>query len=121
MPILRGFLTLLLFLMLGEFLRFVFQWPISGGVIGMMLLTAWLMVSGGANESLTTASQSLISILILLIMPGVVGVFFLGSRFEGQWLAIGTALVAGTFLSVLTTLLTMRVLVRSTQTEARHD
>lgn len=121
MPALRGFLTLLLFLMFGELLRFVFQWPISGGVIGMMLLTVWLMASGGASDALATTSQQLISILILLIMPGVVGVFFLGNRFDGQWLAVGAALVAGTFLSVLTTLLLLRLLVKNKPPERSHD
>lgn len=111
MPILRGFLTLLLFLMLGESLRFTFSWPVSGGVIGMLFLTAWLMLTGGPNDSVTNASQQLISLLILLIMPGVVGVFFLGDRFEGQWSAVVIALIAGTFLSVLTTLLLLRQLV----------
>ena len=39
MPLLRGFLTLLLFLILGELLRYLCNWPVSGGVAGMMLLT----------------------------------------------------------------------------------
>ncbi|MDX1756145.1 MAG: CidA/LrgA family protein [Marinobacter sp.] len=121
MPVLRGFLTLLLFLVMGESLRFVFGWPVSGGVIGMLLLTGWLMLSGGAGEALAGASQQLISILILLIMPGVVGVFFLGGRFDGQWTAVVVALVTGTFLSVLTTLLLLRGLVSKRSSENSHD
>ncbi|SFM35759.1 CidA/LrgA family protein [Marinobacter zhejiangensis] len=120
MPLLRGFLTLLLFLILGEAMRLLFLLPISGGIIGMLLLTFWAMVSGGISEDLALASQKLIAILILLIMPGVVGVFFLGGHFDGQWLAITLALLAGTFLSVLTTLLILRVQVRPDQ-EASHD
>ncbi len=121
MPMLRGFLTLLLFLILGEGLRFVFNWPVSGGVIGMLLLTSWLMLTGGASDALANASQQLISILILLIMPGVVGVFFLGDRFDGQWIAVVVGLIAGTFLSVLTTLLVLRSLVSNQPAGGRRD
>lgn len=121
MPLLRGFLTLLLFLMLGEALRLLFQLPVSGGIIGMLLLTIWAMATGGINEDVALASQALIAILILLIMPGVVGVFFLGSHFDGHWIAIACALVGGTFLSVLTTLLLLRVQVPKRVEDADHD
>ncbi len=59
-------------------------------------------------SSLARASQGLISVLVLLIMPGVVGVFFTADQFSGQWLAVAAALLVGTFLSVLTTLLLMK-------------
>lgn len=121
MPILRGFLILLGFLMLGESIRFVLNWPISGGVTGMLLITCWLMVSGTINDDVAGASQQLISMLILLIMPGVVSVFFIGNQFSGQWLAIGVALILGTFLSVLTTLLLMRYLAPGTSAEAADE
>lgn len=108
MPLLRGFLQLTTFLAIGESLRFLLGWPVSGGVAGMLLLTLWLMLTGQVGDGLAQASQSLISVLVLLIMPGVVGVFFLGDRFAGQWFAIGLALVLGTLLSVLTTLILIR-------------
>ena len=40
----------------------------------------------------------------MLIMPGVVGVFFIIGELAGQWSAILIALVIGTLLSVFTTL-----------------
>lgn len=104
---LRGFLTLTVFLLLGESLVFLLGWPISGGVSGMILLTSWLMLTGNISEELAVASRTLISVLILLIMPGVVGVFFLGGQFAGEWTAVTLALVLGTFLSVLTTFMLM--------------
>ncbi|MBO6850584.1 MAG: CidA/LrgA family protein [Marinobacter sp.] len=104
MVMLRGFLVLSAFFVFGELLRLLLALPISGGVLGMILLTVVLMARGTVSDSLAAASESLISVLVLLIMPGVVGVFFLGDAFDGQWLAVGVALVVGTFLSVLTTL-----------------
>jgi putative effector of murein hydrolase LrgA (UPF0299 family) len=112
MSMLRGFLILVLFFVLGEAVRLVFLLPISGGVLGMILMTATLMLKGSVSDDLATASQGLISVLVLLIMPGVVGVFFSADQFSGQWLAVGAALLIGTFLSVLTTLLLLTSLVR---------
>ena len=120
MSMLRGFLTLVLCFMLGEALRLVFLIPVSGGVLGMILMTITLMLKGSVSDDLATASQGLISVLVLLIMPGVVGVFFSADQFSGQWLAVAGALLVGTFLSVLTTLL-MASLVRAGQRRASDD
>ena len=54
------------------------------------------------------ASRGLISVLVLLISPGVVGVFFIADRFAGHWLSVVVALVAGTLLSSVTTLWLMK-------------
>lgn len=108
MAMLRGFLILSVFFIAGETLRVLLALPVSGGVIGMILLTVLLMGRGAISDSLAGASQALISVLVLLIMPGVVGVFFVADEFAGQWLAVGIALVLGTLLSVLTTLWLMR-------------
>jgi len=121
MVMLRGFLVLSVFFLLGEASRIVFALPVSGGVIGMILLTFTLMVRGNISDSLAQASQALISVLVLLIMPGVVGIFFQAGEFSGQWLAIGSALVVGTLLSVLTTLWLLRHFVTDSQKGASHD
>ena len=118
---LRGFLILVLFFLLGETLRLAFALPVSGGVLGMILITLTLMVQGRVSQDLTTASQGLISVLILLIMPGVVGAFFTVSQYQSQWLAVGAALVLGTALSVLTTLLLMRALVKAGEPGPRAE
>ncbi|RBW51195.1 CidA/LrgA family protein [Marinobacter sp. F3R11] len=121
MSMLRGFLILVLFFLLGEALRLVFQVPVSGGVLGMILMTFTLMLRGRVSDALALSSQALISILVLLIMPGVVGVFFMASRFSDQWLAMAAALLLGTFLSVLSTLLLMKGVMRLSAREQGHD
>lgn len=112
MSILRGFLILVLFFLLGESLRLVFMVPVSGGILGLMLLTLYLMVTGGVGNSVASASQALISVLILLIMPGLTEIFFISDKFAGQWLAVSVSLLVGTFLSVVTTLVLLNVLAR---------
>lgn len=121
MSMLRGFLILVLFFLFGEALRLVFLIPVSGGVLGMILMTFTLMLRGGVSHALASASQALISVLVLLIMPGVVGVFFIASQFSGQWLAVASALLLGTFLSVLSTLLLMKGVVRLAAQRRTND
>ncbi|WP_417539045.1 CidA/LrgA family protein [Marinobacter sp.] len=121
MPMLRGFLILVVFFLLGEALRVLFVIPVSGGVLGMILMTFTLMLRGRVSDDLASASQALISVLVLLIMPGVVGIFFLASHFSGQWLAVSAALLLGTFLSVLTTLLLMKYMLRMTARGGADD
>lgn len=121
MAVLRGFLGLTLFFLFGESLRIMLALPVSGGVIGMILITVYLMLRGSISDSLAAASQALISVLVLLIMPGLAGVFFLTNEFSGQWLAVAVALIAGTLLSVLSTLLLMRRLMRSANEAQSHE
>ncbi|MDW7748866.1 CidA/LrgA family protein [Halomonas sp.] len=115
MPALRGFLWLLGFLLLGEILVTLTGLPVSAGVVGMLLLTTWLLLHGGSFDDIAAAAQPLIAVLAMLIMPGVVGVFFLVEELAGQWTAILAALVGGTLLSVFTTLWLMRRLMGETQ------
>ena len=108
MTLLRGFLWLLGFQLLGQLLVEALALPVSHAMAGLLLLLAWLLVQRGFSESVATASQALIPLLAMLIMPGVVGVFFVIDEFAGHWTAVMVALVVGTFLSVLITLWLMR-------------
>jgi holin-like protein len=108
MTLLRGFLWLLGFQLLGQLLVEALALPVSHAMAGLLLLLAWLLARRGLSESVATASQALIPLLAMLIMPGVVGVFFVIDEFAGHWTAVMVALVVGTFLSVLTTLWLMR-------------
>ena len=104
MKLLRGFLWLLGFQLLGYAVVELLALPVSHAMGGLLLLLAWLLVRGRLNESVATARQALIPLLAMLIMPGVVGVFFVIDEFAGHWTAVMVALAVGTFLSVLTTL-----------------
>lgn len=104
MKLLRGFLWLLGFQLLGHAMVELLALPVSHAMGGLLLLLAWLIVRGRLNENVAIASQALIPLLAMLIMPGVVGVFFVIDEFAGHWMAVVVALTAGTFLSVLTTL-----------------
>lgn len=117
MAALGGFLWLISYWLIGEVIVYLTAIPVSSGVLGMMLLSMTLALWGGVPNTLAAAAQPLIALLAMLIMPGVVGVFFIAGEFGGQWIAIVTGLVLGTFLSVLTTLGLMRRLMRSEHAE----
>jgi len=121
MVMLRGFLVLVVFFLLGEAVRVLVGLPISGGVLGMVMATFTLMMRGSVTDELAVASQGLISVLVLLITPGVVGVFFIADQFSGHWTAVVVALVIGTLLSVFTTLLLMKKLTTGKAGGDRHD
>ncbi|WP_447554837.1 CidA/LrgA family protein [Vreelandella sp. EE22] len=104
MPALNGFLWLIGYYLIGEAVIRLSGLPVSSGVVGMLLLTATLIVIRRVPASLGAAAQPLIALLAMLIMPGVVGVFFILDELQGQWLVILCALVVGTLLSVATTL-----------------
>ncbi|KPQ27295.1 MAG: putative effector of murein hydrolase LrgA [Marinobacter excellens HL-55] len=121
MVMLRGFLVLVVFFLLGEAVRVFAGMPVSGGVLGMVMATVTLMVRGRVSTELATASQGLISILVLLITPGVVGVFFIADQFSGHWATVLVALVIGTLLSVFTTLLLMKKMAALGKEGGSHD
>ncbi|MBP5982045.1 MAG: CidA/LrgA family protein [Halomonas sp.] len=114
MPALNGFLWLISYWLIGEVMVHFTGLPVSSGVIGMLLLTATLAVWGRVPSTIAAAAQPLIGLLAMLIMPGVVGVFFILDELAGQWLAILCALIIGTLLSVITTLWLLKRLMGKT-------
>jgi len=109
---LGGFLWLISYWLIGEVIVYLTAIPVSSGVLGMLLMGVTLALRGGVPDTLAAAAQPLITLLAMLIMPGVVGVFFVAGEFGGQWIAIVIGLVLGTLLSVFTTLWLMRRLMR---------
>ena len=114
MPALSGFLWLISYWLIGEVVIYFTALPISSGVIGMLLLCVTLAMRGRVSSSIAAAAQPLIALLAMLIMPGVVGVFFIIGELAGQWSAILIALLLGTLLSVVTTLWLLKRLIKPT-------
>ncbi|GAA5315910.1 MAG: CidA/LrgA family protein [Candidatus Pelagadaptatus aseana] len=98
---LKAFIVLLLFQLIGETLVDLTGLPIPGPVIGMLLLWIGLHVKNGASSELTSLSDNLIRHLSLLFLPAGVGLFFLPAEIQRYWPAVLGAMVAGTFVSML--------------------
>ncbi len=71
---LNGFIVLLIFFLLGEFIANLFSWPIPGSVMGMLLLFVFLVVRSGVPKSIKSSSDSLLPYLPLFIVPASVGI-----------------------------------------------
>lgn len=106
-------LTVLLVCQLaGEVLVGLFQLPVPGPVLGMVLLFAGLLVRGRVPQAMQTTAGTLLSHFSLLFVPAGVGIMLHLGRLEDAWLAIGVALVASTLIAVAVTALAMLGLER---------
>ena len=64
LSILRGFLGLAAFLLLGDIVVRTFALPLSSGVAGMLLLTSWLLLCRRPGHGLTAAEEAQIHVYL---------------------------------------------------------
>ncbi|KKW90395.1 CidA/LrgA family protein [Sphingobium chungbukense] len=109
-----SFLILLGCELAGEAIRILLRLPIPGPVIGMVLLTAFLLRNGHSNDrsivapsSLDILSDRLIANMGLMFVPAGVGIIAETDLLRAQWLAILGGLVGSTVLSLAVTALFM--------------
>jgi holin-like protein len=117
----KGLTVLLLFQLAGEVLAHLFSLPLPGPVIGMALLFAALALRGAVPAFLGETSNSLLSHLSLLFVPAGVGVMLHFQRIGNEWLAIASALVLSTAVTLAVTALTLRALQRRRQRRDRSS
>ncbi len=103
------FITLLLFCQLvGETLRFTFDLPVPGPVIGMVILFVGLLVKGNVPRDLQQTGDGILQHLSLLFVPAGVGVIVHIELLADEWDAIAVSLIASTIAAVAVTGLCMR-------------
>ncbi|WP_157673384.1 CidA/LrgA family protein [Endozoicomonas ascidiicola] len=110
--ILPGIVTLLFFTVAGEIVNDLFDLPVPGSVIGLILLVVYLQVSANESEGLDKVSQFCIRYLAVLFIPGCVGIFFLSDLLLQQWLPITLAMLVATPVSLVLTALLMQWLLK---------
>lgn len=86
--------------------------PVPGPVVGMALLFVGLVWRGGVPEGLGGVTDGLLSHLSLLFVPAGVGVMLHIAMLREEWLAIATALVVSTVLTVAVTGIVMAGFIR---------
>ena len=59
---LKGLAVLLTFQLAGELIAVAFQLPVSGPIIGMVLLTMWLQANGRIDDGLASTGDGLLPI-----------------------------------------------------------
>jgi holin-like protein len=90
-------------------------WPVSGSVLGMLMLLALLCLRGGVPDSLEAVTAPLLRHLMLLLIPSVAAVsLYLGLLSQHAGVFVLTA-VAATLLTVGATAWTLQRLLRRRQ------
>ncbi|WP_111494634.1 CidA/LrgA family protein [Marinobacter bohaiensis] len=116
MQFLNGITILLVYQLVGEVIVRLFDLPIPGPVMGMLLLFLSLLLRGKVDPSMDTAARGLLSHLSLLFIPAGVGMMVYFSRILDEWLPIALALVLSTAITMAATagamVATQRLLAR---------
>jgi holin-like protein len=108
--VLNAITALLVLQLIGEVLSQIFQLPIPGPVVGMLLLFLILAMRASVPAWLRDTAHNMLQHLSLLFVPAGVGVMLHVQRVTDEWLAISLALVASTVLTIaLTALATLAI------------
>jgi holin-like protein len=118
---LRNILVLLGFQLGGEFLHRVLHVPLSGPLLGMVLLFTALVAWGGPSEEFQTTARPLLSNLALLFVPAGVGVIMHLELIQQHWLPILAATVGGAVASILAGAWTMLLVERLSLRAGRRN
>lgn len=103
---------LLLLQLVGEVLSRWLHWPVPGPVVGMALALLLVRWRPALLAQLRVAAQGLLAHLSLLFVPAGVGVMLHVRRLGDEALAIGTALVLSTLISMAVAALVATWLMR---------
>lgn len=101
---------LLLCQLIGEVIVRGAGMPVPGPVLGMALMFVWMVLRGGPDAELKQTSGTLLQHLSLLFVPAGAGVILHLHRVREEWLPIGGALLASTFIAMGVTALVLKAL-----------
>lgn len=117
-----AFALILVCQLFGEVISELFDLPVPGPVIGLVLLFIGLLIQRRPPKVLTDAADNLLIHFSLLFVPAGVGVVTQIDRLKGDWLPIAAALIVSTLLAmVLTALVMSRLLPRPKPVETKED
>ena len=109
---LRAYLVLLGCQMVGEVIHHVSRLPLSGPIIGMVVLLLFLRITGGGSAEFNLAGQSLLRYLPLFFVPPGVGVMQHLGLMRAWWLPTLLALIASTALAMISGAIVMQSVKR---------
>ena len=117
-----AFALILVCQLLGEVVSELFDLPVPGPVIGLVLLFVGLLIKRNPPKVLTDAADNLLIHFSLLFVPAGVGVVTQIDRLKGDWLPIAAALIISTLLAmVLTALLMSKLLPKAKPGETLEE
>jgi len=106
--------------LLGRGLAALLPIAVPGSVLGMLLLLLGLMVYGRVPRGLALVSEQLLRMLVLIFLPAAVGIYFLRDLSGGDWLALFTAMIAGTLITLTLSALLLNALLKRSHNPDRQ-
>lgn len=100
---LKALFYIFLFLILGEFIKYLFNIPIAGNILGMILIFVALKLKLIKLENVKPASDKLVRYMVLFFVPYGVGMMVYYDVIKAHWISI---LVAAAISTVLTLYIT---------------
>ncbi len=104
--------VLLLFQCVGEALAYAFRLSIPGPVIGMLFLFIAFILSPRLLEKVEESSHHVLKHMSLFFIPAGVGIMVSASGIAQHWLALLTAIVVSTLLTLAVTAISMQWLTK---------
>ena len=112
---LRTYLVLLGCQAAGDVIHQASGIPLSGPVIGMIVLLAALTVRGGASDEFCRSGQTTLGYLSLFFVPPGVGIMQYLPQLRAHWLPVLLALIVSTALAMASGALVMQSVERLRQ------
>jgi len=110
------FTILLVCQLAGEVVARLFQWPVPGPVLGMVILFCGLLLRGHVPKEMSDVTGGLLQNLSLLFVPAGVGVMLHAQLLVENWAALSIALVLSATITIGVTGLVMTWATRLTET-----
>ena len=105
---LKALLYILVFLGLGELIRYFLDVPVAGNIIGMLLLFIALKQKWIGISVIKPASDKLLEFLVLFFIPYGVGLMVYFDLVEAFWLPMTGAVIVSTLLTLYVTALVVQ-------------
>lgn len=100
---LKALFHIFLFLAIGEFIKYLFNIPIAGNIIGMILIFIALKTKILDLETVKPASDKLVQYMVLFFVPYGVGLMVYLDVIKMHWVPILIAIIISTILTLYVT------------------
>lgn len=107
-----GLAILISLQLVGELIAWLLHLPIPGGLLGLLLLLAYLLVRRHAGTELKSTAQALLQNMMLLFIPLIAGIIDQVDYIREQWLAFLGASILGALLTLVVSAWTLQVMLR---------
>lgn len=115
MAAIKGVLTILANLMLGNFITALLGISVPGSIIGMLILLFLLVTKIVPVEVVEAPANFLISIMVLMFIPGGVNLMNVYHKFDGVLFQVLFIVVFTTLLTIAVTALVTDLVIKLTK------